>query len=92
LYARLQQDQEDHDARLGLARVFWASSAREQSLLMYQELIEAHVLQGEVVDALQRNAATFENPDWHRALGDAYMNVSDLVNALEAYREALTQL
>jgi hypothetical protein len=90
--ARLKANPDDHEARLNLARVWWASADRDQSLKLYQELIEADKFLPEVAADLQRNLETFENSDWFRALGDAHMKLGNLARALDAYRGALANL
>jgi hypothetical protein len=90
--SRLKADPADHEARLGLARVWWASGDREQSLRLYQQLVEDETFMSEVLGDLQRDLETFEHPDWYRVLGDAHMKVGNLSQALDAYRQALTHL
>jgi tetratricopeptide (TPR) repeat protein len=92
LQSRLEADPADHEARLGLARVWWASGDREQSLGLYQQLVEDETFVSEVAGDLQRDLETFEHPDWYRVLGDAYMKLGNLAQALDAYRQALTHL
>ncbi|HLF26196.1 MAG TPA: tetratricopeptide repeat protein [Anaerolineae bacterium] len=89
---RLQTDPNDHEARLGLARVWWASGERGESVQLYQQLIEEGIFLEEVAGDLQRDLETFEHPDWYRALGDAQLKLGHLADALNAYRQALMHL
>jgi len=90
--SRLHIDPDDHEAKLGLARVWWAAGDRDQSLPLYQQLVEDEMFLAEVAADLQRNLETFAHPDWYRALGDANMKLGNLAGALSAYREALARL
>jgi hypothetical protein len=90
--SRLQADPSDYEAQLGMARVWWASGKRDQSLRFYQDLIKRELFLSEVADDLERNLETFENTDWYRALGDTHMKLGNLPQALDAYRQALTHL
>ena len=90
--SRLDKNADDHEARLGLARVWWASGDRVQPLRLYQQLIDSDTFLVEVVADLQRDLEAFEHSDWYRALGDAHMKLGNLARALDAYREALTHL
>jgi tetratricopeptide (TPR) repeat protein len=90
--ARLEADPSDDEARLGLARVWWASGDRTQSLEIYQQLIEDDLFLDEVAGDLRRDVEAFDNAGWYRALGDAHMKLGNLAQALDAYRQALTRL
>ncbi len=90
--SRLAADPADHEASLGLARVWWASGDRDQSLQLYHRLIADEKFVSEVAADLQRNLETFEHADWYRALGDAQMKLGHLSHALNAYRQALAHL
>ncbi len=90
--ARLQANPADHEARLSLARIWWASADRARSLQLYQVLIDEEMFLGEIAADLQRDVETYEHPDWYRALGDAHMKLGNLARALDAYRQALTHL
>jgi hypothetical protein len=90
--ARLQANPADHEARLSLARIWWASADRARSLQLYQYLIDEEMFLGEIAADLQRDVETYEHPDWYRALGDAHMKLGNLARALDAYRQALTHL
>ncbi|MGH2594297.1 MAG: tetratricopeptide repeat protein [Anaerolineae bacterium] len=90
--SRLHIDPDDHEAKLGLARVWWASGDRDQSLPLYQQLVDDETFLAEVAADLQRNLETVAHPDWYRALGDVHMKLGNLARALDAYREALARL
>jgi len=89
---RLQANPADHEARLSLARIWWASADRARSLHLYQVLIDEEMFLSEIAADLQRDVETYEHPDWFRALGDAHMKLGNLARALDAYRQALTHL
>ncbi len=92
LVARLEADTADHEARLSLARVWWASGDRMRPLALYQELVEEEAFLSEVAGDLQRNLESFPDAGWYRTLGDAHMKLGRLAEALNAYRQALARL
>ncbi|HKZ82719.1 MAG TPA: tetratricopeptide repeat protein [Anaerolineae bacterium] len=92
LVARLEADASDHEARLSLARVWWAFGDRVRPLALYQELVEEEAFLSEVAGDLQRNLESFPDAGWYRTLGDAHMKLGRLAEALNAYRQALAHL
>ena len=92
LLVRLQYNKNDHDARLQLARAYWAMGDRAQSLVTYAQLAAANVLTEDLMADLERVVEIYQDADWFRLLGDVYMKNSRLPRALDMYRRALTQL
>jgi tetratricopeptide (TPR) repeat protein len=92
LEARLEADASDHEARLSLARVWWAFGDRVRPLALYQDLVEQEAFLSEVAGDLQRNLESFPDAAWYRALGDTHMKLGKLPEALNAYRQALAHL
>jgi tetratricopeptide (TPR) repeat protein len=92
LAARLEADSADREARLSLARVWWASGDRVRPLALYQGLVEEEAFLSEVAGDLQRNVESFPDAGWYRTLGDAHMKLGRLAEALNAYRKALAHL
>ena len=90
--SRLAANPDDQEARLSLARVWWAAGDQFNSLQLYQQLVEDGTFLEEVAGDLQRDLESFEHADWYRALGDAQMKLGHLAEALDAYRQALTHL
>ena len=92
LLARLQLNENDHEARLELARAWWSTGSRDQALDEYNTLVRGGVHTDEVLGDLERIAEIDDHAEWSRLLGDVYMKAGKLPRALEAYRRALNRL
>ena len=92
LLAHLQTHAEDHDARLELARTYWATGRREDAFTTYSHLATSSAAVKEVMADLESIAEIQDQPDWHRLMGDVYMKAGRLTSALDQYRRALNEL
>ncbi len=87
LLERLASHPEDHQARLGLVRLYLAQGEREEALPHLRGLVrEGQLLQ----DAIQELEAVAQEAPEHlptqQLLGDAYMKAGRLEEAIEKYR------
>ncbi len=92
-YERLKEHPDDYPTRLSLARALRSHDDIAACLDHYEALIGAGQLLADVVDDLR--GVVEDNPEMPRAqrlLGDAYMRLGKLSEALAAYRQALAQL
>ncbi len=83
----------DYQARLALAREMWRAGLYADSLEVYSQLLRS----GKQVDEVMADMEAYveerpSDPAVRRVLGDAYMRVGRLEEALEVYREALESL
>jgi tetratricopeptide (TPR) repeat protein len=92
LVAHLESNAQDHAVRLELARAWWSMGNRDSALAEYTRLMPATQLSDEVIADLERIIEIDEHADWSRLLGDVYMKKGKLVQALDMYRRALSQL
>jgi len=90
---RLEGNPNDAAARLGLARALSTNQQVPASLDHYDVLIDTQQLLQDVLgDLTGLMSSQPENPRVRRLLGDAYMRLGRLQDALDAYRSALDQL
>ena len=83
----------DHEARLALARALWARRNYEESLELYDRLVRLKPWAEEVMADMEDHLRERPNdPAVRRLLGDAYMRLGLLEEALRVYREALEGL
>jgi tetratricopeptide (TPR) repeat protein len=92
LLSRVYQDEQDHAARLDLARTYWATGNREGAYTEYLGLVNAGEFIRETMADLETIVEIHDQTDWHRMLGDVYMKVGRLPSALEHYRRALSEV
>ena len=93
LRARVRSRPRDYEAQLALARALWQVHLYDDSLEVYSRLLKAGKFVEEVLTDME--AHVVERPrdvGARRVLGDAYMRVGRLAEALATYREALEQL
>jgi tetratricopeptide (TPR) repeat protein len=92
LLSRVFQDEQDHAARLDLARTYWATGNREGAYTEYLALVNAGEYTKETMADLETIVEVHDQTDWHRMLGDVYMKAGRLSSALEQYRRALSEV
>jgi hypothetical protein len=92
LLSRVYQDEQDHAARLDLARTYWATGNREGAYTEYLALVNAGEYTKETMADLETIVEVHDQTDWHRMLGDVYMKSGRLSSALEQYRRALSEV
>ncbi len=91
--ARLEQNADDHQARLELARRLTQDGKFAECLGQYEMLIAAEALLSEAeADLKKLVAARADMPQARRVLGDVIMRQGRLQDALDTYRAALEQL
>lgn len=91
--ARLEQNPDDHDTRLRLARELGTHGSTGDSLKQYEALVENSAMLDTVSTDLVVLANRLpEHPKVRRLLGDVYMRQGRLQEALDTYRGALNQL
>jgi len=92
LLSRVYHDEQDHAARLDLARTYWATGNREGAYAEYLTLVNAGEYTKETMADLETIVEVHDQTDWHRMLGDVYMKAGRLSSALEQYRRALNEV
>jgi len=93
LERQVQANRKDYETRLTLARELWQAGLAAEAIEHYSALLRANRLVAEVVEDAQSLARQRRHdPMVKRLLGDAYVRVGRLAEALEAYREALENL
>ncbi|MCB9438100.1 MAG: hypothetical protein H6673_14070 [Anaerolineales bacterium] len=91
--ARLEQNPDDHDTRLRLARELGTHGSTGDSLKQYEALVENSAMLDTVSTDLVALASNLpDHPKVRRLLGDVYMRQGRLQEALDTYRGALNQL
>jgi cytochrome c-type biogenesis protein CcmH/NrfG len=88
----LDANKEDHEARLELARVYWATGKRDDAFVAYTRLAASGPYAKEIMPDLESITEIQDHPDWHRLMGDVYMKAGKLTYALDHYRRALSEL
>jgi cytochrome c-type biogenesis protein CcmH/NrfG len=90
---KLEQNPNDHETRLKLARELEKHGSVNASLEHYETLIESstslEVVAADLAGVISRVPA---HPKVRRLLGDTYMRQGHLQEALDTYRGALNQL
>lgn len=87
--AYLEQRPRDYDAWLSLARALWRGDEKQDALEAYRRLIDRGKLLDAVIDDLGGLPTTERDLDTQLALGDAYMKLGRLDEALSVYRQSL---
>lgn len=83
----------DYRARLALARQLWDAGLHDESAEAYSRALRSSKLAEEVLADMEVHARERPaHPAVRRVLGDAYMRVGRLEEALETYRNALESL
>ncbi|PJF43059.1 MAG: hypothetical protein CUN55_09275, partial [Phototrophicales bacterium] len=93
LYQKVENNPDDYDARLQLARGLQGSGNVKDSLNQYEVLINQFVMLDVVAEDLQSVVQRVPNhPKARRLLGDVYMRQGRLQEALDTYRGALSNI
>jgi tetratricopeptide (TPR) repeat protein len=90
--AYLKANPRDYEGWLALARALWQAGQREEALEAYSRLIRPGRLLDGVIADLEGYARQRPDVSVQRVLGDAYMKVGRLQEALSLYRRALETL
>jgi cytochrome c-type biogenesis protein CcmH/NrfG len=91
--ARLKADPKDHEVRLALARAYRDERKLTSAFEQFESLVGSGHQVKELIPDLERLCASHaDDVKWHQLLGDAYMRVNRLADALNAYREAQSAL
>lgn len=90
--AYVSEHPEDLEAKLELGRVLWQADKRDDALKTYEKLIEKGRLLNEIIPDLEDYEEQQPDPRLMQALGDAYMKVDRLQEALDTYRRAMEKL
>ncbi len=93
LREHVRSHRRDHQVRLTLARELWRAGIYDESLDAYSRLLHSNRLVDDVLEDVEvYKVERPSDPVVRRTLGDAYMRVGRLEEALEIYREALESL
>jgi cytochrome c-type biogenesis protein CcmH/NrfG len=87
--SRLSTDPEDHEVRLALARAYRNEKRPDDAWEQFELLVRSGYQIEELVSDLEGFCISYpDDARWHQLLGDAYMRVNRLTEALDAYRAA----
>ncbi len=87
--SRLKSHPQDHQVRLSLARAYRDEKKLFKAFEQFQELVSSARQTKELIPDLEGLCSSHpDDAKWHLLLGDAYMRVDRLDDALNAYQEA----
>jgi len=91
--SRLATHPDDHQVRVALARAHRDEKRPDDALEQFEILVKSGYRIKELVPDLEGLCASYlDDVSWHQLLGDAYMRVNRLTEALNAYRSAQNAL